>query len=174
ASNQRNVAALAIDFEGNLRTTFGNNGRLEFDATLGDDEIVNDIIESVDGLYFAMNMEEAFGGIDASIAHFDHQGQLIATFGNEGLANYNLSEGDSDMALALAEQSNGNLILVGIVADGQPNSFSGYAARINIQAQTSDLEVIDFNLVKIYPNPATSHINITADNMDIHRELLQI
>lgn len=174
AGDQINAAAIAIDFEGNFKTTFGNNGRLEFDLTLGNDEVVNDIVESGHGLYFAMNIEEANGGIDAVMAHIDHQGDMVQAFGNQGWANYNLALAADDMALSMAKQSNGDIILLGILAGGEPGSFSGYAARVITEDETNGLTDLEFNLAKIYPNPALSQIQIELEDIANQGETLMI
>ena len=168
-----NCAIMATSPNGNLLESFSEDGVLEYDPTIGGDEMITSIIEGEHGLYVTMNMQESPVGINAAVALFDETGSLVSAFGQSGLANYNVVQAGDDQALDLAFQSDGRLILIGIASGGQ-SQFYGYAARITTSIpQSVDSHSLGSS-IHLYPNPAVNEINFELENNAGKNHIYQI
>lgn len=148
-----NGAAVSVDISSNLITDFGNNGYGEYDLTIGGDEIFFSVIEGENGIYVASMTQEIPSGINTTIVHLDENGGFVDGFGeNEsGWATFNVANQQSDYGTDLAFQSDGKLIVSGVLAT-QEVGVMGFAMRLLMEVD--DTSVLErFTSLSSYPNP---------------------
>lgn len=170
---QLDAAMIAVTLAGEIDTDFGIGGRIEFDGTLGGDELFSSIIEGEDGVYATLILQEVPVGMNSGMAYINHQGVLHSDFGNSGWSTFNILEQGNDQVLDMAFQSDGNIIMIGL-SDGEANQFFGYAARVltgSVVSSTSDQQR---EVVVVYPNPAVDVISIGGEAFDPTGQVFQI
>lgn len=101
--------------DGDLDSTFGNNGVLKFDFDTLDYSIGRDIIQYEDSSYYILGSGYSFNQSSKSIctiAHLTSDGQLDSTFGDNGTL-YISFLATSDVSSKMHIDSKGRLIIVG-------------------------------------------------------------
>jgi uncharacterized delta-60 repeat protein len=155
-----NAAMVAVNVNSSQDLTFGLNGWFELDASIGGDEMITQLAEHTDGIYLSMVVQESPSGISSVVAHINDSGSLIESFGNFGIADYNIIEQGDDQGLDFAFQSDGKLLLCGIALG---ENVSGYAVRINTSTTTGIESANNRMTLSIYPNPATSQLSFSLN-----------
>ncbi len=158
------AAIIAVDIAGDFVTDFGNGGRATFNPTLGGEEIITSIREGDNGIYATMVTEEFPTGTNAAMVYFNTAGALNTEFGVGGWSSFNIVEQGDDHALAMAKQSDGRLILLGVVEGGPANTY-GFAARVNTSEDVSSVNSVSLQKAGVFPNPANNEINIALSDI---------
>jgi uncharacterized delta-60 repeat protein len=170
-SGELNAAMVAVNVNSNQNMNFGLNGWFELDASIGGDELIHRVVQDANGLYLTMVVQEVPVGINSVVAHISTNGVPIEAFGNGGIADYNIVPFGNDQALDLAFQSNGNLILCGLLlGDG----VSSYAARIITASPTGISEMNKYAEIKLFPNPAVNNLWVSVNDLDSNGESYRI
>lgn len=148
-----NGAAVAVDISSNLITEFGENGYGEYDLTIGGDEIFFSVIEGEEGIYIASMTQEIPSGINTTVVHLDENGDFINGFGenNSGWGTFNVAIQQSDYGTDLAFQSDGKLVLCGVL-NSLEVGVMGFAMRLNTEIDNTSVFDRQISL-SVYPNP---------------------
>lgn len=109
-------ALLRYNVDGSLDTTFGNGGLVLTDFAHGDDEALALALQA-DGRIVAAGSASTGGSLDFALVRFQPDGSLDTSFGSGGKATFAFSATSTEVALALALQADGKLVVVGR-ADG--------------------------------------------------------
>lgn len=101
---------------GSLDTTFGNSsGWAVHDLHAGANDYAFALAVQPDGKLVAAGRSFGFGGADSdfSLARYDANGSLDATFAGDGTVRTDLFSGSTDVAFGLARQSDGKFVVAG-------------------------------------------------------------
>ena len=112
-SGPEDIIVRRYDFDGNLDMTFGTNGTTILDFG-DDDDIKSIIVDKDDGIYVGASVGDPE---DYGIARLTPDGMLDPTFGNNGLASFDVTEEDNLSEMVLTHDGN-------IVAGGESDVFN--------------------------------------------------
>ncbi|HYM00812.1 MAG TPA: delta-60 repeat domain-containing protein [Blastocatellia bacterium] len=109
-------ALVRYNVDGSLDTSFGANGKVQTDFHSGTDRIV-DLAIQTDGKLVGAGLTIGPSGdssttMDFGLARYNSDGSLDATFGAQGLVTTDFFH-DTDKAIAVAIQKDGNIVAVG-------------------------------------------------------------
>lgn len=169
-----NGAAIAVDISSDLITDFGTDGFREYDLTIGGDEIFFSIIEGENGIYVSAMTQEIPSGINTTIVHLDENGDFVNGFGeNEsGWATFNIATQQSDYGTDLAFQSDGKLVVSGVLAS-QEVGVMGFALRL--LTELDDTSVANrYTELSAYPNPCIDEFWLETSDQSLHGEEYRI
>ena len=153
-------AVVRLNTDGNMDTTYGNNG-------VATAQIVNEanytngmIIQADDKIVLAGRTVSGFE-YDLAMVRFDTEGNLDTTFGNAGKVSTDVN-GREDHGYAIALQSDNKIILAGYsYPAGADDSAIVVARYTNDALGTEDFQNVDFRL---YPNPAREQLTIEMND----------
>lgn len=148
-----NAAATAVDISSNLITDFGVNGYAEYDLTIGGDEGFKRIVEGANGLYIITSTQEFPTFSSTTVVLLDENGVFVNGFGeNEsGWATFNVANQERDYGTDLAFQSNGKLVLCGILTSLEVGDM-GFAMRLLTESDNTSV-INQHTTLSAYPNP---------------------
>ena len=143
------------DLNGNLDTSFGNNGRLSFVSSL-----ITDIHLYNNNLYITGFNIPDFNG---SVYSFDLNGSVNSVFSNNGV--YNIpSNNYKDLPLNLHIENN-NLVITGSQRYSNTD-VKHYSSKYNISSATaSNQEIENFNIT--FKNPIEDEVEVFSKNAQI-------
>lgn len=145
------------DANGMVKTDFANNG-VWFDDNL-DVNILshpNAITSSMDRVYVGYSYGPA-SNYDYKVKSFTFQGAKSESFGTNGTVVFSMADNPQyhDYLKELAIQTDGKLIVAGNTVG------SGFCfARLHTE-QSLEREAVSKHGLSVYPNPATSYVNIS-------------
>ncbi|MCF8465685.1 MAG: T9SS type A sorting domain-containing protein [Flavobacteriales bacterium] len=143
---------------GDLVTTFGNNGIVLSDLTIG--TVAYDMALDNDGRILVTGyVGTSFADLDFFLAAYEDNGSLDITFGNQGMVRTD-AMGDFDEAYGIFVQPNGSIVLAGKGSNGANND--AVVMRFANDMATEISKATDEDQVSFYPNPATDVLNITG------------
>jgi uncharacterized delta-60 repeat protein len=123
--------------------TFGVGGHVEFDACVGGDEDLRDVLVQPDGMIVGVGGCEVGGtDWDMHVIRIDADGDLDPAFGTGGIARIDFGTA-SDAAWSVAQQPDGKLVVGGatttgrflltrLLTDGTLDGSFGTAGRVNV------------------------------------------
>jgi len=136
-SSNFDFAVVRYGADGTLDTSFGNAGKVTTSIGSGPDWAQDATIQADGKILVAGYTYSSFGSVpDFSLVRYNTDGTLDATFGNAGKVMTAISPstngGGSDVAYALALQSDGKIILVGETTVQARYSIDFAIVRYNI------------------------------------------
>ncbi|MBI2595273.1 hypothetical protein HYW46_00885 [Candidatus Daviesbacteria bacterium] len=126
-------ALVRYNTDGSLDTGFGNGGKVITDFNNTDEELFAIGIQT-DGKILGTGMNNGLNGTVFALVRYNMNGMLDTDFGTAGKVTAELGTGDNAQAFALAIQTDGQVVVSGIIFNGPKATFG--LARFN----TSTLE----------------------------------
>ncbi len=119
----------AATASGRLDTCFGVGGKVTTNLNNTSSKFANDVVIQPDGKLVVAAYENPGSKQDFLVLRYDTAGLLDPTFGNGGVARISFTNSGSELASALAIQSDGKIIVAGYAP---LKSYSAFAvARLN-------------------------------------------
>ncbi|MFP5438007.1 MAG: T9SS type A sorting domain-containing protein [Bacteroidia bacterium] len=143
--------------DGILDTSFGEGGKVI--TPINNDERANGIVIQADGkIVVAGYTYSQIYGNDFACARYNTNGSLDTTFGNGGVATFDIQLGGDDKAMAIEILSDGKILLAGYSDDGSNKD----AALIKLNTNGT-LDTNFGNSGKVLTNYSTSGVPIRQD-----------
>ena len=153
-------AAVRLNTDGNLDTTYGNNGVATAQVVDEANYTNGMIIQADDKVVLAGRTVKLFD-YDFAMVRFDTNGELDTTFGNDGKVSTDV-DGREDHGYAIALQPDNKIILTGYSYSSGANDSALVVARYNNDPLgVEDYQNLEFSL---YPNPASDHLTLELND----------
>ena len=123
AGDQAKFALARYNSDGTLDPTFGGDGKVITNITLGVDIAYGVTIQSDGKIVAAGSAHEGSGDGRFALARYNDDGTLDSTFGGDGTVITDFTP-QIDLALALAIQANGKIVAAGEAGKGVSGSFA--------------------------------------------------
>jgi len=145
---------------GTLDQTFGTGGRVVTSINSGEDVARGTVIQSDGKIVVAGYTFSTIFGYDFLCVRYNEDGSLDNTFGNGGIATFDLQIGSDDRAFSIDIQLDGKLVLAGFSDDGTDRD--GAVIRLNTDGTldtsfaSSGIAITDvfesdvYNVVKVH------------------------
>jgi uncharacterized delta-60 repeat protein len=119
--SNNDFALVRYNTDGTLDTTFNGSGKLTV-AFGSSSDIASSVIQQADGTLVAAGYSTIGSNTDFSVARFNNNGSLDATFNGTGKLTTNV--GGSDIASSLIQQADGKLVVAGRSLSGSNFDFA--------------------------------------------------
>ena len=141
------IALARVNPDGSPDVAFGVNGRVSFDAGGQYGDVARAIVRRTDGSLVVAGASDRNGDNDLLFAALDTNGQPVTGFGTDGVTLAGFGPGSYEQATALALQTDGGLVAMGV---GPGTSFNPtlVAARVT-SAGVLDTSFDDDGLVVV-------------------------
>jgi uncharacterized delta-60 repeat protein len=154
-SGTNSFALLGLNSNGELDSTFGNNG-LVIGPFEGLFDSAQSVVESMDGKIILVGHHVVGNFIYGALLRYHADGTLDTSFGEDGLA---FIEADSYHLENVKLQSNGKIVVCGWMGYSDTNEHHFSASRLYYDdALRIDDFSSDFDALLIYPNPGKNKI----------------
>ncbi|MBI5538519.1 MAG: T9SS type A sorting domain-containing protein [Bacteroidia bacterium] len=163
AGTSNNTAVIArYNVNGSLDSSFGTGGIIQTNFDIAQPAEAYGITVQTDGKIVAVgvsgpNAQNTNGNF--GLLRLNNDGTFDNTFGNNGKAITDISNGYNDVAFCVKEHTDGKLIVSGISRENNHYTFA--AARYNGTALQIAENLSDENIM-IFPNPVTDQFEITG------------
>ncbi len=121
--NGPDFGLLRYNTNGTLDVTFGVNGIVSTDFGAGSDDNNYAVAIDANGKIVTVGQSNSPGSYQIAIARYNIDGSLDGTFGTGGKVTTNFLDPYSEIANAVAIQSDGKIVVGGTVYDGSQNVF---------------------------------------------------
>lgn len=166
------IAVAQLNADGSLDTNYGVDGISKFRWLDNGENYLNDMALQADGK-LVISGRSYDNNYYFSVARLNSNGELDATFGNEGKINDNVDGYPSNDANAVAIQEDGKAVITGQISDYEnPRKF--FVARYGEKDMgITDSEISNFS---VYPNPTAREINleINGNKADVLVEIYNV
>ncbi|AEV31092.1 hypothetical protein Oweho_0068 [Owenweeksia hongkongensis DSM 17368] len=178
--NSHDNFALARVFpDGTLDQNFGVNGKTSA-ALLNDDADASAVAILGDGKIIVAGTVDGIWNRDFAVARFSSTGKLDKSFSLDGYSTKNMGTGNDYVHNAVL-QPNGRLVVVGSSyntynSGSSSSSYDFAAARFLAGENTFSEFENDLTEISVYPNPASSVLNIEMEDQfgDYELELVDV
>jgi len=119
SSTDYDIPVICFDSNGNLDTSFGNNGIVLYDGGTRE-ECYDLMVQSDDTIFVAGHSGDSIGTISdwsMVVLKYDPNGTLDTTFGTNGVAQYDPTN-NTEWAYGLAVQTDGRIVVAGQAYNG--------------------------------------------------------
>ncbi|MCW3125839.1 MAG: hypothetical protein JWO03_1497 [Bacteroidetes bacterium] len=171
AVNDIDFAIARYNTDGTLDNSFSSDGKVITAFTSNYDEAYAVILQP-DGKIIAVGSSDNGTNADFTMARYNADGSLDNAFGSSGkvITRFGLRY---DEAFAAAMQPDGKIVLAGVTDNGPTSTdydfaIARYFSGVNVSIEES---APGDNLLHLYPNPATSQLNIEIDGAQIGAQL---
>lgn len=114
---------------GNLDPSFGNSGKVITSVNSGEDVATGVAIQSDEKIVISGYTFSSVFGYEFLCIRYNTDGSLDTTFGNGGIATFDLQTGSDDRAFSIDIQLDGKIVLAGFSDDGSDRD--GAVIRLN-------------------------------------------
>jgi uncharacterized delta-60 repeat protein len=166
---------------GDLNTGFGLSGAAFYYLNLNGSSQIQDLLHLPSGETFAIGTISGGGNANSFVAKIDATGNLVNSFGNNGVVTIDVGIGANDGARAAAVDPNGHIVITGVINTG--NSQDAYVLRISRDGlldttfSSNGIATYDWSGADEYPNAiiaqpdgkilVAGHENSNGSNLDV-------
>lgn len=147
-------SVLVYSQEGSLDPTFGDGGKVITSVNGVIDRAYGTVIQNDGKIVVAGYTYSSISGNDFVCIRYNENGSLDTTFGNNGIATFDLQMGSDDVANSIDIQTDGKLVLAGYSDDG--SNKDGAVIRLNTDGT---LDTSFGNSGKVFTNFSVSSFN---------------
>lgn len=148
--------------DGNLDSTFGNNGFIVIDINNSSNDAGNNIELQPDGkVILSGDTKDTTGDGDQFVVRLTPDGILDNTFGNNGIFTYSVAQKGYEHSVNCKLTNDNQLVVGGNFLEEVYHTKDMFVARILLGAMTGVLDFGKSNSsgILLYPNPINTHGN---------------
>lgn len=145
--NSVDILLARFSISGGKDLSFGNNGYLKVDLSIGADDLVTSGLVQGDGKILVQGTI----GDEMYVARFQEDGQLDVGFNSTGYWRYNLNPGDEDTPTALNLDRYGRIISVGYFQ--KAGLFLSFCLAHHVGSAPTGMDRLTPTALRAYPNP---------------------